>query len=327
MRNLAKPYINRPLEKHERKKRLLPNKPAPIPVAWPQMSVIRMNSTYLECVDYYFERKGMGTFLSFMMLIPLVYAPLSIIFRIIGKWPDYTGSDRVFWLGFAIIFVLAFGLLAAVVIYFLRLDCFNYTHYPIRFNRKTRMVHAFLPWENGKILSIPWEDVFFVPTSEEHDSEFAIHGHLLSEDKKTVLDSFLLPIRSDWDSEYRYLQWEFIRQYMTGDEKKLAELTKMVGIVMNVGDRRERPFASFYRVFASLGGIQHPLTSFFFSPLIVIGTIGRIIAMWSGKIPRWPAEIEATCQYSPDDPYLRDGKHLTPRKEMPAPDVSQYAGK
>lgn len=330
MRSITRPHINRPLKRHERAAHLPQDKPAPIPVAWPQTSVIRMNSTYLECVDYYFMRKGMPSIFSIMILPFTLGLPIHLVLIAIEQWPELTGSkplQMILLLAFAFI---CMGGLSALIIHMLRFECFNYTHYPIRFNRKTRMVHAFLPWEKGRFISIPWDEVFFAHNSQKHDSAFAINGHKLSEDKKNVLESFLLPVQTDWDSEFRFMQWEFIRQYMEGGDERVGELAKMVGIVMNVGDRHESPYQSLRNTLMSFGA-ESSFAMFVLCiiilPLPLLVTFGRIIAIWTSKVPRWPAEIEATSQYSPDDPNLRDGKHLTSRKDMPSPpDMSQYAG-
>jgi hypothetical protein len=54
---------------------------------------------------------------------------------------------------------LLFGLLALALIWLLRKESFAYTHYPMRFNRKTRTVHVFRP--NGTVLSVPWDQLYF----------------------------------------------------------------------------------------------------------------------------------------------------------------------
>ena len=290
-----------------------------------------MNSTYLECVDYYFMRKGMPTIFGliiFPFTLALTLFPIYVIF---DNWDELSGSEIILIPLGCLFLSLLSGALSAFILYTLRFECFNYTHYPIRFNRKTRMVHAFLPWEKGRFISIPWDKVFFAHTSQKHDSGFGIYAHQLSEDGKTVLESFLLPVQTEWDSEYRFMQWEFIRQYMEEGDERVAELSKMVGIVMNVGDRHESPYQSLRNTLMSLGSDQSIgllLMCIIFFPFPVLYTIGRIIAIWTSKVPRWSAEIEATSKYLPDDPNLRDGKHLTKYNDMPSPpDMSQYAGK
>ena len=43
----------------------------------------------------------------------------------------------------------------------LRLEYFAHTHYPIRFNRVTQMVHVFRHDGPDGALTVPWESVFF----------------------------------------------------------------------------------------------------------------------------------------------------------------------
>jgi hypothetical protein len=197
----------------------------------------------------------------------------------------------------------------------------------MRFNRKTRMVHAFQQVRKGEIISVPWDDVLFTSTSlEGKNSNHIIYAHKLSEDGKTVLATFQLPDFDTRSSPHRFLQWEFVRQYMEGDGQKVAELANMVEEVAGVGGRKETLYESFRQAWASFAG-PHFHLFIIASPLILVATIGRRIAMWTSKIPRWPDEIEATCQVSPNDPNLRDDKHLVPRGTAKLPDVSQYAGR
>lgn len=317
--------VNRPLREEERAQHLPQGKPSPIPVAWPQLSVVRMNSTYLECVDVNFLRKGLSPVFCLPLLLGAVYFVLLITSLVIEKWNFLTGSKFAAMLSVCIFMILGSVSVIAICIWILRLECFDYTHRPMRFNRKTRMVHAFpQTWKKGEIISVPWDELFF---SNEHafkqgnPSAHFIYAHKLAEDGETVLATFMLSQYSEVDSEYRFLQWEFVRQYMEGDDKKVAELANMVDEVMGVGGRRETPYESFRQAWACLGSF------IIYMPLIVLVTIGRQIVMWTCKIPRWPDEIEATCQYSPDDPNLRDGKHLAPRGAAPFPDVTPYAGR
>jgi len=315
--------VNRPLTQEERACQLPQNKPSPIPVAWPQFSVVRMNSTYLELVDQYFMRKGFATIGCFVFLyIAGLFLSLPIL-DFIENFSRLTGNKFVEMVLFDIFFLLLFVPVAIFFIWLLRHDSFDYTHYPMRFNRKTRMVHVFTSWGKGEIFSAPWDEMFFNATMKGVDGAFAIRGHKLAKDGKTVLATFQLPKHSEWDSEYRFLQWEFVRQYMEGDDNKVTELANMVEEVMGVGGRRETPYESFRQAWAAFAG---PYLHLFIiaSPLILLTTIGRQIAMWTSKIPRWPEEIEATCQVSPDDPNLRDDKHLAPRGSAKMLDVSAY---
>ena len=51
----------------------------------------------------------------------------------------------------------------AFLFFFLKTDSFTYTHAPMRFNRKTRMVHVFQIKANAEVLSVPWDEIYFTP--------------------------------------------------------------------------------------------------------------------------------------------------------------------
>lgn len=54
----------------------------------------------------------------------------------------------------AILAAICWGMLAL-----LRKEAFAFTHYPLRFNRATRIIHYFR--FTGEVASVPWDDVFF----------------------------------------------------------------------------------------------------------------------------------------------------------------------
>jgi len=325
-RKLAYAPVNRPLTWAEQEKHLPQKKPAPIPVAWPQLSLIRMNSTFVEFADRSFLRKGLGTFLFCFLVGVCYYAVITILLLMIEKWNTVSADNFTPMLlstGFGF---LLFSILAILITPLLFIEAFNYTHYPMIFNRKTRMVHVFLQLRKGEILSVPWDNLFFNGTHPKDKGDYNIAGHKMSEDGKTVLETFTLPTHDQHDSEFRFFEWEFIRQFMEGDDRKVAELAKLVVDTACVNGRRERFFEGLWQSFAAFGGgrlyFSIPL-----SPLILMQAIGRQIVMWTSKFPYWPKEIMDTCQFSPDDPNIRDDKHRMTRSEVARPDVSQYVGR
>jgi hypothetical protein len=318
----------RPITAAEKRKRLPTDKPAPVPVAWPQLSVIRMNSTYLECTNYLFGEKGFLTIVSLTFLSMIGVFLLSLISVTAGRWLELTGSESVEEILFLGFMFLIFAPIIALLIFGLTYECFTLTHFPMRFNRKTRMVHVFLESEKGRILSIPWDNVYFTCSSLGGLKMFGggahtVVGFKMSEDGETVLEAFELATRDEWDSEHRFLQWEFVRQYMEGDEETLQELADMVHEVQDVAERRETLYGSFRRKLAhyTRGHLSLIIIAF---PLVLLFTLGRQIAMWTCKIPRWPDEIEAECQYPANDPILRDAQHLTPIENRIFLDISGH---
>lgn len=138
--------INRVLTQDEIKNRLNQKDRLAIEPHY-QLSVIKLNSTYLETVDKWYGNKGLitGVALALMLILGLIG------FQIISNWtlkafgfiPKIGDEDNL---------LLYSGLLACILVVilvfllrFLKKDSFAYTHYPTRFNRVTRMVHIFSP--------------------------------------------------------------------------------------------------------------------------------------------------------------------------------------
>jgi tetratricopeptide (TPR) repeat protein len=292
--------VNRPLNADEAAHHLSQYRPSPSQPLY-QLSVIKMNSTYLECTDKFFGDKGYITATALCMvplfIMALILKPLSIIL----EWPSYSETTQQ-W-SFVLLAVL-YGLFVPIFLFYywiLRKETFRYTHYPIRFNRKTRMVHAFQL--DGTIMTAPWDKLYFtVGRGMNYSCE--ILGHRLAEDGITVLETFALPFRSVISSPYLYSQWEFVRRYM---EDGPHNLVGQVEHVMDIAEKREKFLNGLYRLMAIFGAI--PILAYLFLPLLLVFATGRWLAMLTGKIPVWPAEIEAQSKIEPGDPYIRDAKH------------------
>jgi hypothetical protein len=325
-RKLAYAPVNRPLTWAEHEKHLPQKKPSPIPLAWPQMDLVRMNSTFVEFVDRSFSRKGFATFGFLALFGMFLYFAIYFLYMIISDWNEVGEADVISTIlsgGFIVFLFLLIPIFSAP---FLFMEAFNYTHYPMIFNRKTRIVHVFLQLRKGEILSVPWDNLFFNGTHPEDKGDYMINAHKMAEDGETVLETFALSTHSLHDSEYRFLEWEFIRQYMEGDDRKVAELANLVVDTACVNGRRERFFEGLWQAWGAFGGarlyIAIPCL-----PLILMAAIGRQIVMWTSKFPHWPKEIMDTCQFSPNDPNIRDDKHRMPRTKVPRPDVREYVGR
>lgn len=187
----------------------------------------------------------------------------------------------------------------------LKKECFAYTHYPLRFNRKTRTVHWFRT--DGSITSAAWDEVFFtlVPVAGEWD----VRGHVLADDGATVIDTFALSytgviLRQDLDPQAAPSQrdfvrahWEFVRRYM---EEGPQAVSQPIEFCMPVDGRKETVKGGAQRVFANFAGGS----SFFMllvAPICAWVILGRILAMKTSKIPQWPQQVEDACRIEPGD--------------------------
>ncbi|MDR3433475.1 MAG: hypothetical protein P4L95_16490, partial [Rouxiella aceris] len=155
-------------------------------VALDDTVVIKMNSTYLELVDKYYSDRGMLEFFTVILFSLMAVIPLMIM-SLLFFYP--ISRPTTLMQAFMMLVLIILAIATARLFYgFLRQSFFTWTHYPVRLNRKTQMVHVFKV--GGTILSVPWNDVFFTRGRAGYGSmpEWSIDGHILAGDGKTVID-------------------------------------------------------------------------------------------------------------------------------------------
>jgi len=264
-----------------------------------------MNSTYLESVDKWFGLRGTLTMAAMVSIAICIYG---IVFIGFGTgpilWEDMSSDEKLENIVFAGGILLVSCPPLAISLWFLRKESFAYTHYPIRFNRKTRMVHAFRT--DGTILSVPWSKVFFTLSQVDHFYRYwNVLGHVICDEKNVVRESFSLSISDVGNSDGVLVlksHWEFIRRYM---EHGPAEIEGQVQFCLPISEKRESFIFGVHRLLGNNSGtplLMWPvmLTSMVFD---LATAPFRYFAMRTSKIPKWPEEVEATCVVEPDDPY------------------------
>jgi len=307
---LRKYKVNRPLTDDEVYRHLPQNKPSSSKPLYQSQSskmtpVIRMNSTYLECADKFYFIKGHWSatqiFLLGAFLVAFYYLGLILVFE----------QKEYKW---ALLFLSFFALLIYITIKGILKECFSYTHYPIRFNRKTQKVHVFR--HNGTVMTEDWKKLYFTLNKSITELTWEVIGHRMDEDGKTVLETFGLPYRESMERNQPLIWsfWEFVRRYMEEPEE-LTPLADQIRSVLDIADEKEGFLFGWYRAFFEPGP-EAKYLFFIWGPISFAIAIGRMIAIRTSKIPRWPAEIEAECQIEPDDPNLRDSQHLSFRWEL-----------
>ncbi|WIX32466.1 hypothetical protein QO259_16895 [Salinicola sp. JS01] len=266
------------------------------------LSVIRINSTYLELVDRWYADKGHAVVYGVIGAAPA----FAIAIMSINAIPDVKG-------GVATSLIAATVLLMAVFcfafLYLVHFEAFRKTHYPIRLNRKNRMVYAFKP--NGDIVRASWDDLFvckdshYVPLMGRrfHD----IRAHILDEDGLTIRETFTLGYPYFGDEDRLPPLWEYIRGYMEGGNgvERSYEATKLC---MPVGERREGIYFGIVRGFG-IAAFSPFIAQTLMSPIWAVITWGRMIAMYTSRVPRWPQEIEQECKVDDDDSWRKDWRH------------------
>lgn len=282
-----------------------------------QLSVIKLNSTFLESVDKWFSWKGLVSAVT-LIIISIILALLGALTYVSLTRPEGDGSSQSDVVVIGVLTIVALPLLF-IVIWLLRKESFAYTHYPMRFNRKTRMVYVFRM--NGTVLTTPWDGLFFTLGVTELRDFWEVRAHVLADDGKTVLETFPLSYWSTMTErdmkpqqvfqgvpyyakdDYIRGHWEFIRRYM---EDGPQELTKQIQFCMPIDQKRESFSNGLERVFANFAGAPILLYLLMFPFNLAVGLF-RYFAMQTSKVPVWPREVEDACVIEPDDPYAIHG--------------------
>ena len=295
--------VDRSLDARDQEHRLRQEIRLDVAVPYPDLSVIKLNSSYLEVVDKYYGGKGWAAFMSVaLFLMPMVF---SLLFGFTALEKLGEGNREGFYFATAVC-VIAF-LLAFIAPMLFRFEWAYYTHYPIRLNRKTQMVHVFR--KNGSVLSVPWDEVFF--TLDQDAGYWEIRGHVLDSDGETVRETFALgtfnAFNRDEGRRMLHAHWEFFRRYMAEGPEAVAPFVKQA---LPVDGRRES-FRVGYEVLAT--GYRHSnpvvaLLGLIQWPLLALSSLARWVAMRVAEIPRWPEEIEAVNVVAGDDPFSIDAR-------------------
>ncbi len=141
--------INRPLGDIERDAQLKVDEPLDYSPNF-AMGVIKMNSTYMDLADKHYVTKGLLT--AVMLFMGNLFCICSIVYFLILL--IISGSYEL---------LIGIGMVSVPMIIFTLImlrECFKWTHYPLRFNRKNRMVY-FCRFD-GTFIGVKWEDVFFL---------------------------------------------------------------------------------------------------------------------------------------------------------------------
>ncbi|WP_354677518.1 DUF6708 domain-containing protein [Cupriavidus plantarum] len=296
---------NRPLTDDERVHQLHQKQRLEVPPRY-ELAVIQMNSTFLDSVDRHYESRG--NLLLMALLIGGLCIGAFIAFAVIAAG---TVTDGVGTASEATTFMVVVGIMLGLVVcmsaWIARKEVGRLTHYPIRLDRRHRMIHLFKP--TGGMLSVPWDSVFFTlgrcggGTSNPHRD---IRGLILDTDGRTVRDQFAF---SMWSTELKPLQshWEFLRRYMEDGPRALIG---QVEFVLPIASQKESFRVSCERVFAM--DRSTPIIYWLMWPWNALTAVARWLVMRSCRIPVWPADIEASTRPEPGDRYVKDAASNPP---------------
>lgn len=253
------------------------------------LSLVQFNSTYIELVGRAFKLRGASpTYLTSIAAVFFICGAVAVFFEL-----------NVLTNPGALIIALPISIIACVPPFlfwwfFLRKEFFAYTYYPVRFNRKNRMIYVYRHKALGGLLRVPWDSVYFhVGHGRNVDALRDVRGEVMEGD--TIKDAFAA---GNFIADNRNIVqlWEFIRQYM---DEGPEDLSKKTQIDVSVAPT----WKNAYIMSAARSGILNDTLRAIFMPLIGLTTITRYLVMKSCKTPVWPDDIEAACAIDPDDPY------------------------
>ena len=264
------------------------------------LSLIKLNSTFVECVDKWYAMRGW---------VAMGGAAIALVmgYGLIGSLRDtFQTFDFI-----AILISLTVMALVLAGIYLFSRDALTYTHYPIRFNRQNQQVYVFR--RDGTVLKMGWGDIFW--TIHGHavlTKEGFVMGHVMGDDRKIIKESFALSKVTTVDAagvQDLKDHFEFFRRYMEDGPGPVLDALKPTPLILLPGIDKARESWTFgwERLTLNMNGwaILQALFQVFFLPMSVF----RWIVMRTSKIPQWPQWVEDECRIEPGDPWVRDGRH------------------
>ncbi|QOW51435.1 hypothetical protein G0029_16725 (plasmid) [Acinetobacter sp. YH12138] len=271
-------------------------------------AITQMNSTFLDVENKFYTHKGhfnaqnlyfLFFFLISMILI-LIYQISVERFNIIYYFSAFLGGSIFF-----VIYPLFFNY---------KPDNNNFTHFPIRFNRKNQRVY-FLDMQ-GKFQSGNWQDMkFCIVQPNSFQGDYEIWGFILNKESQLIEHTVAIgpPVPS---IELLESFWGMICIYMAEGPEKLYPkdikslendeykiFSKVTFCNDIVGKKESREF-SYYRVDINSFGSKF----FYYLRFLILESVfwkwGRVYAMWDCKVPMWPESILNDCTIDKDDPYI-----------------------
>ena len=279
---------------------------------YPQRTVVQFNSTYMELIGRQDRIRGDVTVwgLFFFGLVTYALYVMGVLFLIIFADSAALGSIIILFV------IILLGILTHVLP-LLSTELFTYTYLPIRFNRKTRKVYV--RQANRRVEVFDWDELqFYMATTYKDGGD--VRGLTLADDGVTITGMFSLPFVSDLTAKeilggtQLKQHFEFVRRYMEGDDKQLAEVKNAIRYIHPVHIKRETPLASFQRAtltaLDSDENMEYPKEALRLNwthlAIIIqlwLRYLGRLLSINTSITPKFSPEIEAECQIDPNDPH------------------------
>lgn len=271
--------------------------------------VIRMNSVYLEMVDGSYVDRGAvsawGVFaVSSVSLFLFSFWKIVIFDNLLN--PNWSHRETAAMLSAAFVLSIVGLVVLYGAIWFSRHtgEWFRYTHYPIRFNRRNRMVYVFRG--DGTVLEASWDNIHFTLHEVKKVGTIAWLGisGLVLKDPRTVQEQFTFGYSAIREGNCKR-HWEFIRRYMQDGPQAVTRADGFT-YCLPIADKKETPYQGWVELLSN--DAPGSITRWLMLPINVLFFIGRMVANATCKVPLWPADVEAACRVDANDPYMRDSR-------------------
>jgi hypothetical protein len=292
--------VNRELNEAEKQHRFSIKVPASTRPHY-DLSLIKLNSTFVECVDKWYAMRG------WVAMGGAAVGTLMVAIALLALWVVIDPQGYLF---VSLLLLIGALTMLGVCVHLFTRDAFTYTHYPIRFNRQNRQVYVFR--RDGTVLKVDWEDIVWTIYGHNIGTrDLFVVGHVMADDKKTIKETFALSTTDAGAPGEQNLKslFEFFRRYMEEGPGPVLDALKPTPLIMLPGIDKEKESWRFgWEVLTlSLNGmlILQILMQVLFFPM----SLFRWIVMRTSKIPQWPQWVEDECRIEPGDPWVRDGRH------------------
>lgn len=261
--------------------------------------IIRMNSTFVDFVERTFKLKGMAV--TAMCSAFILFEVIIMAFSLHGVYshPRISLGEKMV-LSTTIAAVLG-GLSAMMWMLLLRKDLFQYTHYPVRFNRITRKIYFFRHNGPDGVTVVPWGSpyaFFHIGRGAQNPELLDLRCHLLDRNQQ-IQQTFT--IGHFWEHEDDIREpWALICRYMQDGPENCYDDPRDRVITLS-SDPTIRN--CWLMVILMMGTALMPLRTNLMFPVYGALTLCRWLTFKTCRKPVFPPEIEAECQIDPGDPY------------------------
>lgn len=257
--------------------------------------LIALNSTYIEWIDRRFRARGSGsTVLATLIVLGFGGVTVGMVIHAVRMYQN----PAEFW---GSLMVVAGCALGVGLFYWLQfsIDFFQKVYYPIRFNRKNRMIYVYRDKRDGGILRVSWDKVYFhIGQGMMNPQLYDIRGEVL--EGNTIKDTFAVGNYYPGHADYVKQAWAFICRYMEDGPEAVGPDPRDRYIETSLHGTWRDCLMMAYLMY----GAPNTLIRVISIPFIAASTVTRWLVFKTCRMPQWPDDIETACKVDSNDPNI-----------------------